>query len=33
VWFECVLEIVWRGECVEQGGFGEDWTGISGKKK
>jgi hypothetical protein len=31
--FECVLEIVWGGEWVEQGGCGEDWSGISGKKK
>ena len=31
--FEWVLEIVWGGECVEKGGCGEDWTGISGKKK
>jgi hypothetical protein len=31
--FECVLEIVWGGERVEQGGRGEDWTWITGKKK
>src|SRR6266852_3995358 len=28
-----VLEIVWGGECVEQGGCGEDWTWITWKKR